>query len=108
MVHRSGLSGRISNLCGSMKSRGGGGGVGVGGGYLISNMPGCVCSNVLGRHQNSLPLTTNLSQKLTQPSKGISYPVGDLHRRFTEQTLPSTCTLHGNPIPPTDGTNGLL
>ena len=33
--------------------------------------------NEPGRHQNSLPLTTNLSQKLTQPSKGISYPVGD-------------------------------
>ena len=37
-----------------------------------------------GRHQNSLPLTTNFSQKLTQPSKGISCPVGDLCRRFTE------------------------
>ena len=53
-----------------------------------------------GRHQNSLPLTTNFSQKLTQPSKGISYPVGDLCRRFTKQTLPSAYTLHSNPLPP--------
>ena len=61
-----------------------------------------------GRHKNSLPLTTKFSQKLTQPSKGISYPVGDLCRRFTKQTLPSAYTLHSNPIPPTDGTNGFL
>ena len=31
-----------------------------------------------GRHQNSLPITTNFSQKFTQPSNGISYPIGDL------------------------------
>ena len=36
---------------------------------------------------------------LTQPSKGISYPVNDLCRRFTKQTLPSAYTLHSNPIP---------
>ena len=60
------------------------------------------------RNQNSLPLTTNFSQKLTQPSKGIRYPVVDLCRCFTKRTLPSTHTLHSNPIPPTDGTNGFL
>ena len=41
-----------------------------------------------GRRQNSLPLVTNFSQKLTRPSKGIIYPVGDLCRRFTKRTLP--------------------
>ena len=61
-----------------------------------------------GRHQNSLPLTTNLSQKLTQPSKGISSPVGDLCRHFTIQTFPPAYTLHSNQIPQTDGTNGFL
>ena len=61
-----------------------------------------------GRHQNSLPLTTNVSQNVTEPSEGISYPVGDLCRRFTKLTGSSAYTLHSNPIPPTDGTNGLL
>ena len=60
------------------------------------------------RHQNSLPLTTNLSQKPTQSLKGISYPVGNLCRSFTILTLPSAYTLHSNLIPPTDGTNDLL
>ena len=36
----------------------------------------------------------------TQPSKGISYLVGDLHRCFTKLTWPSSCTLQSNPIPP--------
>ena len=61
-----------------------------------------------GRRQNSLPLTTNFSPKLTQPSKGIRYPVGDLCRHFTKLTFPSAYTLHSNPIPPTGGTNGFL
>ena len=56
-----------------------------------------------GDIQNSLPLTTNFSQKLTQPFKGISYPVGDLCRRFTKWTLHSFFTLHSNLIPQTDG-----
>ena len=43
--------------------------------------------------QNSISLTTNFSQKLRQPSKGISYPVGDLCRYFTKQTGPSASTL---------------
>ena len=51
------------------------------------------------RHQNSLPLTTNFSQKLTQPFEGISYPVGDLCRRFTKLTQSSAYTLHSNLIP---------
>ena len=71
----------------------------------------CVCGDDLcfkGRHQNSLPLTTNVSQKLTQPSKGISYPVGDLCRCFTKLTGSSAYTLHSNLLPPTDGTNGPL
>ena len=65
-------------------------------------------SFVLLKRQNYLPLITNVSQKLTQPSKGISYQVADLYRRFTNQALPSAYTLHSNPIPPTDGTNGFL
>ena len=63
-------------------------------GILLTSQPSCQ-----GRHLNSLPLTTNFSQKLTQPSKRISYPIGDLCRRFTKQTLPSAYTLHSNPIP---------
>ena len=31
-----------------------------------------------GKRQNSLPLTTTFSQNVTEPPKGISYPVGDL------------------------------
>ena len=61
-----------------------------------------------GRRQNCLPLTTIFSQNVTEPSKGISYPVGDLCRCFTKLTGPCAYTLHSNPIPPTDGTNGLL
>ena len=59
-----------------------------------------LCLSILGRY--SLPLTINLSQTLTQPSKGISYPVGDLCRRFTKLTLPSALTFHSNPITPKD------
>ena len=43
---------------------------------------------VKGRHQNSHPLSRNFTQKLTQPCTGISYPVGDLCRRFTKQLCP--------------------
>ena len=50
----------------------------------------------------------NFSQKVTEPSKGISYPVGDLRRRFIKVTGPCAYTLHSNPIPPTDGTNGFF
>ena len=67
-----------------------------------------VSSKHNGRHQNSLPLTTNLSQKLTEPSEVIRYPVSDLCRRLTKPTGPCAYTLHSNLIPPTDGTNGLL
>ena len=63
---------------------------------------------IKGRHQNSLPLTTNFSQNVTEPSKGTSYSVGDLCLHFTKLTGSSAYTLHSNPIPPTDGTNGLL
>ena len=59
-----------------------------------------------GRHQNSLPLTTTFSQKFTEPSEGVSYPVGDLCRHFTKLTLSFAYTLHSYPILPTDGTNG--
>ena len=76
-------------------------GAGVGRCYLL--MGGLIVVVVKGRHQNSLPLTTNFSQKLTQPSKGINYPVGDL----CKLTLPSAYTLLRNLIPPTGGTNGL-
>ena len=55
-----------------------------------------------GRHQKSLLLTANVSQKLTQPSEWISYPVGDLCKCFTKWNLPSAYTLHSNWIPPTD------
>ena len=53
------------------------------------------------RHQYSLPLMTNISQKVTEPYKGIIYPVGDLCRRFTNLTGPSAYTLLSNLIPPT-------
>ena len=61
-----------------------------------------------GRRRYSLPLTTNFSQNVTEPSKGISYPVGDLCWHFTRLAVSSVYTLHSNPIPPTDGTNGIL
>ena len=62
-----------------------------------------------GRRQNSLPLTTNLSEKSIELSQGISgFPVGDLWRCFTKLTGPSVYTLHSNLMPQTDGTNGLL
>ena len=43
----------------------------------------------------SLPLTTNFLQNVTEPSEGISYPVGDLcqlfrkndHIHFTNRSL---------------------
>ena len=41
----------------------------------------------------------NYSQNVTEPSKGISYLVGDLYRRFTRLTGPSFYTLHSNLIP---------
>ena len=41
-----------------------------------------------GRHQNSLPLITNYSQKFTQQYKWISL-VGDLCRHFTKLAWPS-------------------
>ena len=43
-----------------------------------------------GRRHNSLPLTTKFSQKFTESSKGISYPVDDLCRCFTKLTGPSS------------------
>ena len=54
-----------------------------------------------------IPVITNFSQNVTEPSKGISYPVSDLCRRFTILTGPCAYTLHSSPIPPTDGTNSL-
>ena len=41
-----------------------------------------------GRRQNSLPPTTNFSKNVTEPSKGISYPVSDLCQCFTKLTGP--------------------
>ena len=61
-----------------------------------------------GRRQNSLPLTTDYSQNVTEPSKGINYPVDDLCRPFTKLTGPCAYTLHSNPIPSINSTNGLL
>ena len=58
--------------------------------------------------QNSLPLTTNFAQNVTDPSKGISYPVSDLCRCFIKPTGPCAYTLHSNPIPLTDGTHGFF
>ena len=52
-----------------------------------------------GRRQNSLPLTTNCSRNVTEPYKGISYPVGDLCRHFTKLTGSSANTLQSNLIP---------
>ena len=61
-----------------------------------------------GRRQNSLPLTTKLSQNVTEPLKGISQPVGNLCQCFTKLTEPCAYTLHSNLILPTDRTNGLV
>ena len=55
-----------------------------------------------------LPGTTNFSDNVTEPYKGISYPGGDLCRCFTKLTGTCAYTLHSNPIPPTYDTNGLL
>ena len=52
-----------------------------------------------GRRQNSLPLSTNFSHNVTEPSTGISYPIGDLCQRFTKLTRPCAYTLHSSPIP---------
>ena len=71
-------------------------------------IPGRSGTGHYGRCQNSVPLTTNFSQIVTESSKGISYPVGDLCRRFTKLTGPFAYTSHSNPIPPTDGTNCIL
>ena len=46
-----------------------------------------------GRHQNSFNPTTNFSQNVTEPYKGINYPLGDLCRRFTRLTGPCACPL---------------
>ena len=46
-----------------------------------------------GRRQNCLPLTTIFSQNVTEPSKGITYPGGDLCRHFTKLTGPCAYTL---------------
>ena len=54
---------------------------------------------IKGRRQNSFPLTTNCSQNLTAPSKGISYSVCNLCLHFTKLTGPIAYTLHSNPIP---------
>ena len=56
-----------------------------------------------GRRQNFLSLTTNFSQNVTEPPKGISYTVSDLCQRFTKLTGPFAYTLHSNPIHPTYG-----
>ena len=38
-------------------------------------------------------------QNVTEPSKGISNPVGDLCQRLKKLTGPCAYTLHSNPIP---------
>ena len=43
---------------------------------------------------NSLPLTTNFSQNVTEPSKGISYQVSDLCRGFIKLTGRGAYTLY--------------
>ena len=55
-------------------------------------------AHVRGDVKLSLLLATNLSQKFTEPSKGISYPFGDLRSHFTKLTGPSVFTLHSNQI----------
>ena len=49
---------------------------------------------IKGRRQNSLPLSTNFSQNVTEPYKGISYPVSDLCRRFRKLTWSSAYISH--------------
>ena len=57
-----------------------------------------------GKRHSSLPLTTNLSQRFTEPSKGIRYLDDDLCRHSTKLTGPSDFTLHSHLIPQIDGT----
>ena len=64
--------------------------------------------NVRGDVEISFPLTTNFSQNVTELSKGISYPVGDLCRPYAKLSGPCAFTLHRNPIPKTDVTKGLF
>ena len=59
----------------------------------------CLGNLSKGKRQNSFPLTTYLSQKFTELSKGASYLVNDFCRRFTKLTGPSAYTIHSNPIP---------
>ena len=56
-------------------------------------------ASLLKKTQCSFPLTTNFSQNVTEPSKEISYPVGDLSRSLTKLTGPCAYILHSNPIP---------
>ena len=63
---------------------------------------------IKGRRHNSFPLATNFSHNVTEPSKGISYTVGDVCRHFTKMTWPCAYILDSNLIPQTDGKNGFL
>ena len=43
---------------------------------------GILTSSLIVRGDTFVPPTTNLSQKFTELSKGISYPVGDILQTF--------------------------
>ena len=58
-----------------------------------------------GRYQNYLPVTTNLSQKLTQPSKGSVTQLVTFADVSENELCP--LPLHSNPKPPTEK-NGFL
>ena len=66
---------------------------------------GILTSSLIVRGDNFVPPTTNLSQKFTELSKGISYPAGEISRRFTKLTGLFVYTLHSNQTPLKDGTN---
>ena len=60
------------------------------------------------RRQNCLPLITNFPKSLqTHPNGSVTWLVtlADFSQNLTG---PSAYTLHSNPIPPTNGTNGFL
>ena len=50
----------------------------------------------------------HLPQRVTQPSRSISYTFGKHCRPFTTLAGPSLCIKYSNPIPPTAGANGSL
>ena len=78
--------------------------------FPVAHILSCIITFIvlMNKVRGYLKIPSNFSQNVTEPSKEISDPVGDLCQCFTKLTGPCAYTLHSNSIPPTDGTNGLL